>query len=69
LPTDNAELKTLDNWVHLQPALLGLGRCSHWVDPSLPEDKKEEKLAELSEKDPEIERLKAISEEKSPYPK
>jgi hypothetical protein len=44
--------------------LLGLGRCSHWVDPSLPEDKKEEKLAELSEKDPEIERLKAISEEK-----
>lgn len=33
----------------------------------MPEEKREERLAELAEKDPEIERLKPISEEKSPY--
>lgn len=41
-----------------------MGRCSYWVDPSLPEEKREEKLGELAEKDPEIERLKGITEEK-----
>lgn len=57
----------METWVHLYPALLNLGRCSYWVDPSLSEEKREEKLAELAEKDPEIERLRGIGEEKSPY--
>jgi len=39
------------------------------VNPKLSEEEKDMKLAELSEKDPEIERLKGIAEEKSPYPK
>jgi len=53
----------------LQPAILSLGRCSHWVSPTLTEEEKDAKLTELADKDPEIERLKGISEEKSPYPK
>jgi len=48
----------------LQPAILSLGRCSHWVSPTLTEEEKDAKLTELADKDPEIERLKGISEEK-----
>ena len=47
--------------------MLGTGRASHWVDPALGEEEKENKLAELADKDPEIERLKGISEERSPF--
>lgn len=62
----------------MQPAILSLGRCSHWVSPTLTEEEKDAKLAELADKDPEIERLRGISEEKcfnfifnlkAPYPK
>lgn len=35
-----AELKNLDNWVHLHPCLLNLGRTTHWVDPTLNEEEK-----------------------------
>ena len=57
----------LKNKVHLQSNILSLGRTSHWVDPQLPEEERDAKLAELAEKDPEVERLKGISEEKSPF--
>lgn len=33
-----AEFATLDNWVHLPPAILKLGRVTHWVDPNLNEE-------------------------------
>lgn len=61
-----AELKSLDSWVHLHPPLLGLGRSTHWVDPTLTEEQKEAVQNELNEKDPVIERLKGISDEKLP---
>jgi hypothetical protein len=41
-----------------------LGRTTHWVDPTLNEEQKEAASAELTEKDPENERLKGISDEK-----
>ena len=37
------------------------------VDPKLPEEERDAKLADLGDKDPEVERLKGITEEKSPY--
>jgi len=59
-----AELASLDSWVHLNPNILGQGRCSHYIDPALSEEQKETLTAELAEKDPVIERLKGISEDK-----
>jgi hypothetical protein len=35
-----AELAVLDNWVHLPPQILKLGRITHWVDPTLSEEAK-----------------------------
>lgn len=46
--------------------LFQLGRCSHFVDPKTPEEQIEAKMAELAEKDPEVERLKGLTEEKVP---
>ena len=65
---DYNELKTLAYWVHLHPALCKIGRCSHYVDPNLNAEDKEAQLAKLGEEDPELERLKGIEEEKSPFP-
>ncbi len=61
-----AEIKNLDNWVHYHPAILGLGRTTHWVSDKdkQEEGKEDEILAALQENDPEIERLKSIIEEK-----
>lgn len=64
-----AELKNPDNWVHLHHCLLNLGRASHWVNPNLSEEEKQKVADELAEKDPEVERLKGITEEKSPFMK
>lgn len=36
-----AELKVLDNWVHLHPCLLGIGRATHWINPTLSEEEKQ----------------------------
>ena len=61
-----AELNSLDAWVHLNAHILNQGRCSHYIDPKLPEEQKETLTAELGEKDPMVERLKGVSEDK-PY--
>ena len=46
--------------------LIQLGRCSHFVDPSISEDQIEALTAQLAEKDPECERLRSITEDKLP---
>ncbi|EGR33830.1 radial spoke head protein, putative [Ichthyophthirius multifiliis] len=68
---DYQELLTLENWVHLNPIILKQGRVSLYVDPSLPEDIKEEKLEQLKndDADTQVERLRDISQEKSPFAK
>lgn len=35
------ELSTAESWVHVNPAILRLGRVSYWVDPSLNEEAKQ----------------------------
>jgi hypothetical protein len=60
-----AELASLDSWVHLNPHILNQGRCSYYVDPRLTEEQKEALNAELAEKDPLVDRLKGVSEDKA----
>ena len=43
-----------------------MGRTSHYVDPTLSEEIRTQKLEELANEDPEIDRLKSIAEDK-PY--
>jgi hypothetical protein len=57
-------MKSLEFWQHLQTGLLALGRTTYYIDPKLNEEEKETQLAELTEKDPEIERLRGITDEK-----
>ena len=59
-------MNSLDNWVHLNPHIQFQGRCSTYIDPSLSEEQKEALTAELAEKDPPVERLKGVSDDK-PY--
>ena len=56
-----AELNSLDSWVHLNPHILNQGRCTYYIDPKLSEEQKEALTTELTEKDPMVDRLKAIS--------
>lgn len=59
-----ADQNSLDFWVHANQYILHQGRCAYFVDPSLSEEQREALNTENSEKDPLIERLKAISEDK-----
>jgi hypothetical protein len=59
-------MNSLENWAHLNPNILQQGRSSYYVDPKLSEEQKEALAAELAEKDPIIERLKGIADDK-PY--
>lgn len=58
------ELVNLDNWVHVNPALLKSGRASHFIPKSLSEDARGELQGKLEEKDPYTERLKPITGDK-----
>lgn len=58
------DLINLENWVHVNPALLKGGRASHFIPKSLSEDARAELLAKLEEKDPYIERLRPITADK-----
>ena len=59
-----AELNSLESWVHRNPHLLLQGRCSHFIDPTLSEEQKEALTAELAEKDPVVERLRGVADDK-----
>lgn len=47
--------------MHLNPHILNQGRCTYYIDPKLSEEQKEALTTELAEKDPMVDRLKAIS--------
>lgn len=59
-----AELGNIENWAHLPAQIQKLGRVTLWVDPSLNEETREAKLAELQENDPEVDRLRGINEDR-----
>ena len=58
------DLGSLDNWVHMNPNILKAGRAKHWVSSKLSEDQASEAMAKLEEKDPPVDRLRAIKEDK-----
>jgi hypothetical protein len=41
------DLANLENWVHLNPYILGVGRSDYYMDPKLPEEQKDELLGKL----------------------
>lgn len=57
------ELKSLENWSHMHPVLLKVGRCSHIAPTDMGEEEKEEYMAKLAEEDKVEERFKAINED------
>lgn len=61
-----AELGVADNWVHFPSNIIQQGRTTHYIDPSLEGEDRDNRVNELNEKDPIVERLKTISEDK-PY--
>ncbi len=58
-----AELKTLENWVHLNPHLLLAGRTKHILPPGT--QNAEEELDKLTQNEPYIARLRALNEDES----
>lgn len=57
------EMTNLENWVHHYQNVMGVGRAEHEI-PDLPEEERDEAIEELEKKDPFIERLKPINEDK-----
>ncbi len=45
------ELKSLENWSHLQPLILKAGRVSHVAPPDMGEEDREEYLNKVNDKD------------------
>lgn len=58
------DLKSTENWAHLNPLILRAGRCEHYIPPGLDDEKREELENELNEKDKTEERFRAIAEDK-----
>ena len=56
----------LESWLHYPANILHQGRTSYYIDPSLEGEERDNKVADLEAKDPMIERLKPISDDK-PY--
>jgi hypothetical protein len=54
----------LESWAHFNPNILNSGRVTHFVNPLLSEDERQAQYDSLNEQDPEIERLKLISDDK-----
>ena len=52
-----------DNWVHYYPYILKVGRTAHQAPLGTPEDDVEAAIAEMEEKDPNVDKLKAIAED------
>jgi len=56
------ELNNIENWAHFHQNILQAGRLNH-LDPDVPEEEKDAKMADLLEADPMVERLRGITED------
>lgn len=59
-----SELANLENWVHQNQNILKAGRVTHQEPEGVTEEEKEQIMTDLNEKDPVLERLKIIPEDK-----
>lgn len=56
-------MKSLEVWGHQHGIILNAGRISHALAPDVPEDQREEILAQLTEKDATCDRFRALNED------
>lgn len=56
------ELKSLEAWSNVAPSILKNGRTTHMAPDGLDEEAKDAYLAEMGEKDPQVERFRALNE-------
>jgi len=61
------ELYTNDKWVHVHPQILKSGRVIHYIPKGLDEEAANELKGQLEEKEPYVERLRAINEDLRKY--
>lgn len=59
-------INSTENWVHLNPEILKVGRVKHEAPAGLDEDGRDEYIAKMEEDDPVTERLRALTEDE-PY--
>ena len=64
LPDTKEDLGKVENWVHFNPFLLKGGRSTHYVPKHLSEDAAAELRSALEEKDPQVDRLRSLTEDK-----
>jgi hypothetical protein len=64
LPEAREELGKVENWVHFNEYILKGGRTSYYIPKHLDEAAAETLKGELAEKDPTVDRLKGIPEDK-----
>ncbi len=57
------ELKSLESWSHQHAIILKAGRVSHIAPPELGEEERDEYLGKLADKDPVVDRFRAINED------
>jgi hypothetical protein len=58
------DIAKIETWAHLQPQILKYGRVSYYIPSKLNQDLKDELKGNLEGKDPQVERLKGIEEDK-----
>jgi hypothetical protein len=57
-------LSAFETWVHVNPYILKQGRITHYIPKNLKQEDAEELKSKLEDKDPNVERLKGISDDK-----
>lgn len=62
-----ADLNNIETWVHQNGNILKSGRINHLEPVGVTDEEKEALMAELGEKDPVLERLKGVAEDKRNY--
>lgn len=56
------ELKSLENWSNVATSILKNGRTAYVAPPDLDEEARDAYLADMGEKDPQVERFRALNE-------
>jgi len=52
-----------ESWVHINPYILKVGRTAHQAPAGTPDDDVDAAIQEMEEKDPVVEKLKAVGED------
>ena len=56
------ELKSTENWMNAEPAILKAGRMSHYAPAELDDEARDALLASMAETDAPVDRFRAVNE-------